>query len=324
MRRSYLRPAILGLLVAAACHDSGPAEPEGALGPAEAAASITASDLRTQVELLAHDSMRGRWTPSPELEQVARHVASRYAGYGLASGYGADFQQWYTGGSPPADFAAMNTIGWIAGSDPVLRGEYVVVTAHMDHVGVRAPVNGDSIYNGADDNASGTAAVLELAQAFGMLATPPRRSLVFITFSGEERGLLGSEAYSEDPAFPMAATIANLNLDMIGRNWPDTVIAYRSPGTIGPLAESIAAAHPELGLSVIDDPTGSGSALSRSDQYHFYRLGVPVLLYHSGLHADYHQPSDEPETLDYEKMARITRLVFLTALDLAQNGLPGG
>jgi hypothetical protein len=319
----WLVPAVA---VAWACDDSSLTEPPPPANVDEAVASITASDLRGRVELMAHDSMRGRATPSPELEEVARYVAAEFHSSGLQSGAGGDYLQWWSlpvfslvSHGPESGSDAMNTIGWLEGSDPSLRNEYVVIMAHMDHVGVRAPVGSDSIYNGADDNASGTAGLLELAEALAKLEPRPRRSLVFIAFGGEELGLWGSQYYSEFPAFPLASTVAAVNMDMIGRNWPDTVAVIRSPGSnIGLLAELTTGLHPELGMAVIDDRWG-GDLFQRSDQYHFHNNGVPVLWYFSGTHEDYHQPSDEPHTLDYEKAARIVRLVFHTVLQLAES-----
>lgn len=204
-----------------------------------------------------------------------------------------------------------NTVGWIEGSDPVLRYEYLLFTAHMDHVGVGRPVGGDSIYNGADDNASGTSTIVELAQAFAVTEPRSRRSLVFMTVSGEEKGLWGSRWYSEHPIFPLGRTVADLNIDMIGRNWEDTVVAIgKAESTLGALVDAVAADHPELGLTVIDDPWPEERFYYRSDHYNFARTGVPILFFFSGVHEDYHRPSDEPGKLKYEKMARIGRLIY--------------
>jgi hypothetical protein len=213
-----------------------------------------------------------------------------------------------------------NTIGWIEGSDPELRDEYLVFSAHMDHVGVGRPVAGDSIYNGADDDASGTAAIVELAEAFASFETPPRRSLVFLTVSGEEKGLLGSEWYAGHPSFPLESTVANLNIDMIGRNWEDTVVAIgRGESTLGHTLESVVAAHRELGLTMIDDPWPDERFYFRSDHYNFARNGVPILFFFTGTHEDYHRPSDEPDRILYDKTARITRLVFHLGLEIADS-----
>ena len=218
--------------------------------------------------------------------------------------------------------SAMNVVGWLEGSDPELRNEYVIFTAHMDHVGVGHPINGDSIYNGADDDASGTAGIIELAQAFATGARP-RRSLIFMTVSGEEKGLLGSEWYAEHPLFQLEKTVANLNMDMIGRNWTDTIVAIgKEESSLGPDVERIAAENPSLGLAVIDDVWPEERFYFRSDHYNFARKGVPILFFFSGVHADYHRPSDEADKLDYEKAARIVQLVYLLGLDVANADAP--
>jgi hypothetical protein len=214
-----------------------------------------------------------------------------------------------------------NAIGWLEGSDPGLQDEFIIFTAHMDHVGVGRPVAGDSIYNGADDDASGTAAIVELAEAFASLPTPPRRSMLFMVVSGEEKGLLGSRWYSEHPLFPLEATVANVNLDMIGRNWRDTVVAIgKEESTLGQTLERVAGEHPELNLAVIDDPWPEERFYFRSDHYHFARKGVPILFFFTGTHEDYHRPSDHADRILYEKASRITRLVYYLGLEIAESG----
>lgn len=213
---------------------------------------------------------------------------------------------------------APNTIGILEGSDPELRDEYVIFTAHMDHIGVSSDVEGDSINNGADDDGSGTVTIIELAQAFASLETRPRRSLIFMTVSGEERGLLGSQWYSEHPTVPLDQIVADLNIDMIGRNWKDTIVAIgKQESSLGPLVESVAAAHPELNMTVIDDLWPEESFYSRSDHFNFARNGVPILFFFNGVHEDYHQVSDEVDKIGYEKMARIGRLIFFLGLEIA-------
>lgn len=213
---------------------------------------------------------------------------------------------------------ASNTIGWIRGSDPDLRHEYVVFSAHMDHLGVEPGARGDSIYNGADDDATGVAGVLELAQAFARADRPPRRSVVFVTFSGEEKGLLGSRWYAEHPLFGLDRTVAVFNMDMIGRNWRDSVAAVgKELSTLGRTAEEAARDNPGLGLTVVEDQWPGENLFSRSDHYHFARRGVPALFFFSGLHEDYHRPSDEIDEIDFEKTARIVRLIYETGRAVA-------
>lgn len=317
------------LAVGACSSDDGPGEPlYSSSGDARsAAATITEAEFLERVAILAHDSMRGRATPSPEIEGAARWIAGEFAAMGLEpGGGGGEFIQHYSFRPlrvdvvvPPVD--APNVAAVLTGSDPALRNEYVVFSAHMDHVGVLEPdASGDSIYNGADDDASGTAAVIEIAEAFAALEEPPPRSTVFLLVSGEERGLHGSRAYADQPPEPVASgrMVANLNMDMVGRNWPDTIVAIgKEHSELGATLERVNAAHPELGMTAIDDLWPEENFYFRSDHFNFARNGVPVLFFFNGTHEDYHRPSDEVELIDAEKGARLARLVFYLGLEIA-------
>ncbi len=217
-----------------------------------------------------------------------------------------------------------NVVAILPGSDPVLAAEYVVFSAHFDHVGVGAPdASGDSIYNGADDDASGTSVMVEVAQAFASLETPPARSLIFLAVSGEEKGLLGSLHFSSHPTVPIENVVANINMDMVGRNAPDTVIQVGGEhSTLGPLATEIAASTPGIGLVVVPDPDPSEGAFYRSDHVAFVKHEIPSIFVTSWLHDDYHQPSDEPDTIDGDKAARIGKLVFHLGYAIANSAEP--
>ena len=218
-----------------------------------------------------------------------------------------------------ADIAAPNVVGLLEGSDPVLRAEYVIFSGHMDHVGIGAPdENGDSIFNGADDDASGTVAVIEIAEAVASLPAPPRRSMLFLLVSGEEKGLWGSEYYSDNPSVPVESMVANFNTDMVGRNWPDTIVAIgKEHSDLGQTLERVNAAHPELGVTAIDDLWPEESFYTRSDHFNFARKGVPILFFFNGTHDDYHGRDDEPDRIDGEKAARIARLVYYLGIEVA-------
>ncbi len=216
---------------------------------------------------------------------------------------------------------APNVVGWVEGTDPGLRDEYVAVTAHLDHLGVGEPVDGDSIYNGADDDGSGLAAVLELAEAFA--AEPARRSVVFLAVSGEEKGLYGSRWYTEHPVFPLERTVAAVNIDMIGRNWRDTVAAVGLElSSLGETARRAAAERRELEVAVVGDRWPEENYFQRSDHFHFARRGVPALFFFSGTHEDYHRPGDEADELDYAKTARIVRLIHGVVRRVADEASP--
>ncbi|HEV2130212.1 MAG TPA: M20/M25/M40 family metallo-hydrolase [Longimicrobiaceae bacterium] len=212
-----------------------------------------------------------------------------------------------------------NVVAVLPGSDPQLSSEYVILTAHFDHVGVGQPdAQGDSIYNGADDNASGTAVVLEVAEAFSRLPQRPARSVIFLLVSGEEKGLLGARYYADNPTVPIERVVANINLDMVGRNAPDTLVAIGQEYTsLGPLTLRIAQANPQLRLNVITDPNPEEQAFFRSDHVAFLRKDIPAIFFTTWLHEDYHRPSDEVERIDIEKAARVGQLVFLLAHEVA-------
>ena len=212
-----------------------------------------------------------------------------------------------------------NTIGILEGSDPTLKNEYIVYSAHMDHIGIQ-PNATDSISNGADDDASGTVGVIELAQAFAERGARPRRSILFITVSGEEKGLWGSSYFADHPTVPLKDIVADLNIDMIGRNWKDTVVAIgMEHSDLGATLDRVGAAHPELRMKPINDPWPQEGLYFRSDHYNFARKGVPVLFFTSGLHEDYHKVSDSPDKIDSEKEARLLRLLFFLGQDIGNN-----
>jgi Zn-dependent M28 family amino/carboxypeptidase len=217
-----------------------------------------------------------------------------------------------------------NVVAVIRGSDPQLRDEYVVFSAHMDHVGIgTADATGDSIYNGADDDASGTAALVEVAEAFATLAEPPARSLLFLAVSGEEKGLLGSRYFSEHPTVPLESIVANINVDMIARNAPDSVVVIgQEYSSLGPLVQTVASENTSLGLTVVPDPWPEERFFFRSDHFNFARKEIPALFFFAGVHEDYHQPSDEVDKIDADKAARVARLIFRTAYAIADEASP--
>jgi hypothetical protein len=227
---------------------------------------------------------------------------------------------------------APNTIGILEGSDPTLRNEYIVYSAHMDHDGTGKPRPGttDSIWNGADDDASGTVGIVELAEAFAQQGARPKRSIIFMTVSGEEKGLWGSRWFSDHPTVPLASMVANLNLDMIGRNsgtskgdvkqWGDTIVVIgKEHSDLGATLNRVNAAHPELRMNAIDDIWPEERFYFRSDHYNFARKGVPILFFFNGTHEDYHQPSDSPDKIDAEKESRILKLLYFLGQEIGNN-----
>ncbi len=206
--------------------------------------------------------------------------------------------------------SAPNVVGILEGTDPALKDEYVVFSAHLDHIGI-TPGQPDSINNGADDDGSGTVGLLELAEAFTRKKAATRRSLIFVNVSGEEKGLWGSAWFATHPPVPITELVANLNMDMIGRNWPDTVETIGMTfSSLGPMLDSVAAANPKLNMTPVNDMAPEERRLFRSDHYNFARAGVPILYFTSGHHPDYHEVTDSPDKINAEKEARLVQLVF--------------
>ncbi len=312
--RSVGALALLSLLPA--CERS-PASPAFA-SVEEAAAVITPASVGAHVDWLAADLRRGRWTPSPELQQSAAYVAGVFRSAGLQAG-GADgsfLQPVLCAGW--ADDPPSNVVAWRRGSDARLASEWVVVTAHYDGQGVRHPdVYGDSIFNAADDNASGTAALLEVARAFGRLASAPARSVAFVAFAGEERGLIGSWWFVDHPPTAMADMVANVNLDMVGRNSPAPLNNFGAAwSSVGAAARATAGSHPELGFQLVA-LTNEERGFERSDQFPFAWAGIPAVFLNTGPEPDYHTARDEATRIDDEKVSRVARLTLYLAHDLA-------
>jgi len=222
---------------------------------------------------------------------------------------------------------AKNVVGIVEGSDPDLKDEYLVFMAHYDHLGVGKD---GEVYNGADDNGSGTVALLELGEAFAALPVKPKRSIVFLWVSCEEIGLLGSKYYVENPIFEIEKTVTCVNLDMVGRVFePRDSVWNRSPKKVQDwdglftlsndvwpqLAEINQLKCKELGL--VPDESLPSYFLRSSDHYHFHRKGVPTLNYASGYHADYHKTGDELEKINFEKIKRVSDLCFLLGYEIA-------
>jgi hypothetical protein len=214
------------------------------------------------------------------------------------------------------ELAANNVVGVIEGSDPVLRNEVVIVGAHYDHVGVKknTPAGEDSVYNGADDNASGTCALLGVAEAFGALPQKPMRTVLLIAFAGEEKGLFGSEYYVRHPLFPLKQTVAMINLDMVGRNSVDSLYLVGSESSPD-LARIVREENSRVGFVLTDLDMNYGG----SDHMSFQKRSIPSIFLHSGVHKDLHQVSDNPEFINTAKIAKASQLAFLAAYRLAND-----
>ncbi len=219
---------------------------------------------------------------------------------------------------------AENVMAYIEGSD--LKDEVIVLSAHYDHLGV---IEG-KVYNGADDDGSGTVAIMQLAKAFyeaKKQGKGPRRSMLFLNVSGEEKGLLGSEYYAEHPVFGLEKTVCDLNIDMIGRldedhktnsNYIYLIGSDKLSKDLHTISEQANKTYTKIELDYkYNDENEPNRYYYRSDHYNFAKNGVPVIFYFNGVHADYHQETDEVQKIDFAKMEKITRLVFFTAWEIA-------
>ena len=221
-----------------------------------------------------------------------------------------------------------NVMGLLEGTDK--KDEYVIITAHYDHVGKR---NDTTIFYGADDDGSGTVSVLELAEAFAKAKAEgkgPRRSILFMTVSGEEHGLWGSAYYSNNPVYPLEKTTVNLNIDMIGRigndymkdkdsaNYVYVIGDNKLSSDLTPITENVNSIYTKLKLDrKYNDPNDPNRFYYRSDHYNFAQKGVPIIFYFNGVHPDYHRPTDTPDKIKYDLMEKRAKLVFYTALEMA-------
>lgn len=238
-----------------------------------------------------------------------------------------DFKTNFTFGKVCNKVSGKNVIGIIEGSDPVLKNECLLFTAHYDHLGIN---NKGEVFNGADDNGTGTVALLEIAEAFSKMKKKPKRSIVFAWVTAEEKGLIGSDYYSQHPVFPLEKTLADINLDMVGRSAEKEPAkdAAMEKRLAGPNGIYIVSGNQSSELNEISNkickslnlnPSDAFSKdfLNRSDYYHFYKNGIPILGITTGLHEDYHKVTDELEKIDYNKMMRVSKYCFLVANEVA-------
>jgi hypothetical protein len=323
LARAVWLPLVL-VLPLTTCSDA--TAPERALEPA--AIVVNSSALRSTVAALADDSMCGRLAGTPYERQAADYVASRFADAGLeAGGVAGWFQEvrgpLAQGSAPPTNgcpaeerSTSQNVIGMLRGSG-ALAGRWVLVGAHYDHLGWLALGTQTEVFNGADDNASGTAVVVEVARLLQRwtVAHPdaaPRRSILFLAFGAEEEGLIGSQAFAFMPTVPSDSLYAMVNLDMVGR-LRDNQLMVAGLETWPAWSPLLEAARP-AGLSFVFDD----ASLTRSDQFSFIAtLELPAIHLFTGLHAEYHTPADDPATLNYDGMQQVAHMVLALVWELA-------
>lgn len=298
---------------------------------AKYAKTITAKDLGKHLFIYASDEFEGRNTGEPGQKKAVKYLKDFYVGQGIASPLGDDdyFQE------VPSEYLSNNRRGMtLKDSENVvafIKGtekpdEIVVISAHLDHEGVK---NGE-IYNGADDDGSGTVAILEIAEAFKQAADAgkgPKRSILFLHVTGEEKGLLGSKYYTENPIFPLANTVTNLNIDMIGRvddrhkgnpNYVYLIGSDKLSTELHNISEAMNKKYTNIDLDYkYNDDNDPNRFYYRSDHYNFAKHNIPIIFYFNGTHADYHRPTDTPDKINYEMLENRARLVFYTAWEVA-------
>ena len=305
--------------------------------------TILKKDLERHLTILASDSLEGRETGKKGQKMAAEYLKNHFINIGIPPYKKNKYFQKFKVKSDrhvckcedcDSDFIKKifkknkiirgeNVLGYIEGTD--LKDELIIITAHYDHLGKHDTL----LFNGADDDGSGTVAIMEIAEAF-MLAKRdgkgPRRSILIMPVSGEEKGLLGSKYYTDNPVFPLRKTIANLNIDMIGRidnmhidgNYVYLIGSDMLSKELHNISEEINKKHIGLELDYTynteDDPH---RYYYRSDHYNFAKNNIPVIFYFNGVHEDYHKTTDTIEKIDFNKIEKITRFVFLTAWELA-------
>jgi hypothetical protein len=274
--------------------------------------SITVADLRKHVQVLASDSLEGREAGSRGGKAAGAYLVQQLKRLGIEpAGSENSFSQFF-------GFDYRNILGLLPGSDPVLKKEYVVVCAHYDHVGYGKRTNSYGpygyIHNGADDNASGTSGLLELIEAMTTVEPRPKRSLLFVFWDAEEKGLLGSEHWVESPTVELGKVQLAFNVDMIGRlrNQSVTVFGIRTAAGLRRLL-----AEQNIGDDLVLD---FNRTIKRdSDHYPFIQSRIPAVMLHTGKHSDYHRPSDDSDKLNLNGMQQLTRLLFRTVYTAANS-----
>lgn len=297
----------------------------------EYAPTINTKDVKKHIFTLASEEFEGRATGEAGQRLAAKYLADQYAEFGAKEYSNNSYFQTipisaltnkrrnYTPSGP-----SENVIAFIEGSEK--PDEILVISSHYDHMGIEKGL----IYPGADDNASGTTAVLEIAQAFAMAkkdGNGPKRSIMFINFTGEERGLLGSKYFVTNPVAPLSNMVANLNIDMIGRvgkehendtNYVYVIGADRMSTELHNINEKANETYTKMNLDyTYNENSDPNRFYYRSDHYNFAKNGVPIIFYFNGVHIDYHKPTDTPEKINLELLTKRAQLVFYTAWEIA-------
>ncbi len=289
--------------------------------------TITSSELKDLLYVYASDEFEGRDTGKKGQKLAVNFLREFYKKNRISAAKNTNnyFQEMKLIMINGEKFDTENVAAFIPGCEK--PDEYIIITAHLDHVGIE---NGE-IFNGADDDGSGTVAILEIAEAFQIAFTDgsgPKRSLLFLHLTAEEKGLLGSKYYVENPLYPINNAVANLNIDMIGRldpkrpdkneNYIYLIGSDRLSQELHEVSEQANLKYVGLDLDyTFNAENDPNSFYTRSDHYNFAKENIPVIFYFNGTHEDYHKPTDTPDKINYELLSKRTKLIFYTAWDLA-------
>lgn len=290
------------------------------------AETIDQEDLRKLLYVYASDYFQGRDTGSEGQKRAVNFLKEFYQARNISAASGTeDYFQKVELTIRGKEIKSENVVAIVEGS--TIPDEYIVISSHLDHVGMK---DGE-IYNGADDDGSGTVALLEIAEAFQKAADAglqPKRSLVFLHVTGEEKGLLGSKYYTDNPLYPIANTVANLNIDMVGRidpkrdsenrNYIYLIGSDRLSTELHEISEAVNKATTKIELDYTYNAENDPNRFYfRSDHYNFAKNNIPVIFYFNGTHDDYHRPSDTVEKIEYDLLTERAKLVFYTAWEVA-------
>ena len=279
----------------------------GTVTEESATATITVEELKDHLFYLASDELEGRRPGTRGYRLAAEYAANEFRKIGLEPILkDADNKPTYlqpfqvTRYQPPIE--TNNVVGAVIGSDPVLRNEYITFGVHLDHIGV---IN-DQVHNGADDNAASCAALLEVAEAIAR--SPVKRSVIFILYSAEEMGLLGSKHFVDNPPVPLDQIVVNINMEMIGRPDPESPKSFTFIGADAMIDEypdllrGINSRTLNLPIQFLNREDDTQNFFRRSDHYRFHEKGIPAVVFGSSMHEDYHRPTDDPEKIDLSKV----------------------
>jgi len=323
MKKQFFNLLLVGLLTACASQQNN----VHVLDVTTFAKTITKVDLQIILYKLASNEFEGRRSGEAGQKLAAKYLSNYYKERHIgATNDSVNYFQHI----PKAFFKGLsdddseNVVAFIKGS--TLPNQYIIISAHYDHLGKKY----GRVYYGADDDASGTSAVLEIAEAFKLASDAglrPKRSIVFLNLTGEEEGLFGSKYYTENPIFPLKNTIANLNIDMIGRvdklhiNNPNFIYLIGSDklsSELHNISENANSTYTHLALDyTYNDENDPNRFYYRSDHYNFAKNNIPIIFYFNGVHDDYHQPTDTPDKINYDLLTTRAQLVFYTAWELA-------